>query len=258
MSVPRDLIEENPGLGEWCILHGYRGSTAYGTYVPGTSRDRDTTAICVPTRDYYSGLRSYGSQGTKEIARDEWDIVTFEARKALRLFMAGNPNVMELLWLAPNYYIKRRDAGDMLIDNRHLFMTRALHQPFAGYANAQLLKMTRLDKRGYMGEKRKALVDEHGYDTKNAAHLIRLLRMAIEALRDGELIVDRGGYDANELLAIKRGEWDLERVWEEAERLFRRAEDACDRSSLPARPDWDKVNRLCMEVVDAELRRRGE
>lgn len=57
-----------------------------------------------------------------------------------------------------------------------------------------------------MGERRKALVRRHGYDTKNAAHLIRLLRMGIEFLQSGELLVDRSGHDAGELLAIKRGE----------------------------------------------------
>ena len=51
--------------------------------------------------------------------------------------------------------------------------------------------------------KRKRLVEQYRYNTKNAAHLIRLLRIGIEFLRDGELIVDRGGYDAQDLLAVK-------------------------------------------------------
>jgi hypothetical protein len=45
--------------------------------------------------------------------------------------------------------------------------------------------------------------------------------MGIEFLRDGELNVMR--YDAPELLAIKHGEWSLERIKAEAEHLFRRA-----------------------------------
>lgn len=258
MSVPADILRENECLGEWCILHGYRGSVAYGTYEPGASTDKDTGAVCVPTLDHYLGRRSFGSQGTREIRRGDWDIVCFEARKALRLFEQGNPNVTELLWLPENAYVKRKRAGRMLIENRDAFLSRSLLQPFAGYANAQLLKMTRLNKEGYMGDKRKRLVDRHGYDTKNAMHLIRLLRMAIEVMRDGEVIVNRGGYDASQLLAIKHGEWPLERVKDEAERLFRRAEDAADRSPLPPRPDFERINRLCVDVVRAELEERGE
>src|ERR1043165_9239253 len=58
---------------------------------------------------------------------------------------------------------------------------------------------------GYMGSKRRELVRRIGYDAKNAAHLIRLLRMGIEFLVEGELHVARA--DAENLLEIKRGEW---------------------------------------------------
>lgn len=63
-----------------------------------------------------------------------------------------------------------------------------------------------------------------GYDTKNAAHLVRLLRMGMEFLKDGELEVTR--LDARQLLEIKRGEWTLERVKAEADHGFKMAEQA--------------------------------
>ncbi|HLG16123.1 MAG TPA: nucleotidyltransferase domain-containing protein [Blastocatellia bacterium] len=100
---------------------------------------------------------------------------------------------------------------------------------------------------GYMGARRKELVKKVGYDAKNAAHLIRLLRMGIEFLVEGDLYVERA--DAEQLLAIKRGEWPLERVKEEAERLFRLAEEAYVRSSLPPKPDSKKAEDLCVEIV---------
>lgn len=100
---------------------------------------------------------------------------------------------------------------------------------------------------GYMGAKRRELVRRVGYDAKNAAHLIRLLRMGIEFLVEGELHVER--QDADQLLEIKRGEWPLERVKEEAERLFRLAEEAYVRSSLPPKPDAEKAEELCIEIV---------
>lgn len=250
MTVPADLLRDNPGMGEWAFLHGYRGSVAHGTYEPNhepnSIDDKDTMAFCVPPVDYYLGLREYGTRGTREIKRDEWDIVIYEARKAIRLLAQGNPNVLSMLWLPNNLYIKVTDAGRYLLDNRDAFVGRHVYKPFAGYASQQLYKMEHGAHLGYMGEKRKRLVERHGYDTKNAAHLIRLLRMASEFLRDGELTVVR--YDAPELLAIKHGEWSLEKVKVEAERLFRRAEDAYDRSTLPARPDMDRVSGLCVDV----------
>jgi predicted nucleotidyltransferase len=257
MSVPRDILRENPGIGDWCVLHGWRGSIAHGMYVPSNDPDsiddKDTMAVCVPPIDHYFGLKDFGSRGTQEIKRGEWDIVVYEIRKMIRLLAQGNPNVLSLLWLKPNLYLKRTETGEMLIENRDLFVGRHVYMPFIGYAKGQLHRMTHFPdvKQAYMGEKRARLVERHGYDTKNAAHLIRILRMGIEFLRDGELIVDRGGYDATELLEIKRGEWPIEKVTEEADRLFKRADDTYDRCSLPTKPDAERVNRLCVEVVRA-------
>lgn len=261
MTVPRDLIREHPGIGDWCILHGYRGSIAHGMYEPSSEPnsidDKDTMAVCVPPLDHYFGLAEFGSRGTREIKRAEWDIVVYEARKVVRLLAGGNPNVLGLLWLPPNLYIEATEAGRYLLDCRALFVGRHVFQPFVGYAKAQLHKMEHQAFQGYMGEKRKALVARHGYDTKNAAHLVRLLRMGIEFLNTGELHVDRGGIDATELLDIKHGEWTLERVKAEADRLFRRAEDAYDRSTLPVRPDRELVNGLCVEMVRLALSETG-
>jgi len=100
---------------------------------------------------------------------------------------------------------------------------------------------------GYMGAKRRELVRKAGYDAKNAAHLIRLLRMGIEFLVEGELHVERA--DAEQLLEIKRGEWPFERVKAESERLFKLAEEAYVRSSLPAKPDTERAERLCMDII---------
>jgi uncharacterized protein len=100
---------------------------------------------------------------------------------------------------------------------------------------------------GYMGTKRRELVRRVGYDAKNAAHLIRLLRMGVEFLVEGELHVARA--DAENLLEIKRGECSIERVKEEAERLFKLAEEAYVRSSLPAQPDTLRAERLCLEII---------
>lgn len=262
MTVPRGVLDLSPGLKDWCILHGYRGSIAHGTYEPnsepGSIDDKDTMAVCVPPLDHYFGLREFGSRGTKEIVRDPWDVVIYEAQKIIRLLAQGNPNVLSLLWLPENLYIRREPPGRLLIERRDVFVGRHVYNPFVGYAKAQLHKMTHGATEGYMGAKRRRLVERYGYDTKNAAHLIRLLRMGSEFLRDGELTVDRGGLDATELLDIKHGEWTLEQVQDHAARLFARAEENYDRSTLPARPDPDLVNELAVDVVRAALTMRSE
>jgi len=92
-----------------------------------------------------------------------------------------------------------------------------------------------------------ARVRRYQYDVKNAAHLIRLLRMGSEFLRSGELQVFRT-MDAEELMRIKRGAWSLEQVKSEAERLFAGVEPARQVSPLPDRPDEAAANALLMDL----------
>jgi hypothetical protein len=100
---------------------------------------------------------------------------------------------------------------------------------------------------GYMGEKRKAMVRKYQYDVKNAAHLIRLLRMGSEFLRTGHLQVYRTA-DAEELKAIKQGAWSLDRVKAESERLFRGIAEARASSPLPPHPDEPAASALLIRL----------
>lgn len=110
---------------------------------------------------------------------------------------------------------------------------------------------------GYMGEKRKAMVRKYQYDVKNAAHLIRLLRMGAEFIETGRLQVYRTT-DADELKVIKRGGWSLDEVKAEAERLFAVVEDARARSPLKAQPDRPAANGLLIELHRHFLGLAGE
>ena len=251
-GLSRDQVEDL--IPKSTILSGYRGSIAHGMYVPNTDPtsidDKDIMSVVIPPVDYYFGFQTYGyHRGTKEKWIDVYDSVTYELKKYISLLEQSNPNVLSLLWLEPQYYIFRNWAGQALIDSRDLFVTKQIYHAFTGYAHGQLQRMTHFKFEGYMGEKRKALVEKFGYDTKNAAHCIRLLRMGIEYLNEGYLFVDRSKKDGPELLEIKRGGWTLEQVKAEAERLFRRAEDAYDRSALPNAPDPKRVSDLATTIL---------
>lgn len=257
MSIPREI--DDSGLREWCILSGYRGSIAHGMYVapaePTGFDDKDVMAICVPPIDYFFGLKEYGSRGTKEIKKDPWDIVVYEIRKFIQLLKMGNPNVLGMLWLQKNHYITVTESGDLLIKNRGLFVGRHVYKSFVGYAYGQLHRMTHWTpetyKTGHMGTKRKMLVEKFGYDTKNASHLIRLLRMGIEFLKDGELNILR--HDNQQLLEIKRGEWSISDIKTEADRLFKLSEETYLKSTLPKQPDDEEVDKLCQAIIRRHL-----
>jgi len=98
-------------------------------------------------------------------------------------------------------------------------------------------------------EIRAQLEEKYNYDTKHASHLVRLGRMGIEALRDGEIIVKRP--DAQELLAIRNGAWTYEQVVEYAEQMDKEVREVWyKKTSLPKRPDLKLAAKILMSVQD--------
>jgi predicted nucleotidyltransferase len=243
-------------IPETTILLGFRGSIAHGLYVPPSDPnsidDKDLMGVYIGPREHYIGFPRHRCDKALEYMREPWDIVHYEVRKFFSLLLKQNPNVLGLLWLDETLYKFVDPWGEAIIRRRDWFSSREAYYSFVGYARSQLSRMERFEHHGRMGAKRKALVELHGYDTKNAAHLIRLLRMGIEYLRDGQLRVLRT-HDAQELQDIKAGRWDLDRVKEYAADLFDLAETAHQTSPLPPKPDKTRAEGLLMQIVGESL-----
>jgi uncharacterized protein len=94
---------------------------------------------------------------------------------------------------------------------------------------------------------RAALEAAHGYDTKHGMHLIRLLRMGLEILRSGEVRVRRE--DADELLAIRRGELDYDALITEADALELAMREALKTTALPREVDEQALDELLFELL---------
>lgn len=230
------------------ILLGYRGSQAHGTSLPPddpmATDDIDVMGIAFGPIEHYFGLQHY-EQTERWI--EPYDIVVYELRKFFGLLLKSNPNVMSLLWL--DKYLYRTTEGDEIIAKRDIFSSRVAYHSFVGYAHSQLKRMTQGAYRGYMGQKRKILCDRFGYDVKNAQHLIRLLKMGGEFLRDGKLRVDRTGIDAQMLIDIKHGKYTLAEVLEIADDLFNDIKTARDASCLPEAPDSKAAEDLLVALL---------
>lgn len=98
--------------------------------------------------------------------------------------------------------------------------------------------------------KRAALEEKFGFDCKHASHLVRLLRMSKEIIQLGKVIVNRP--DAEELLAIKNGAWEYDKLieWAEKEEKEVTAFYESGKSPLPKKPDYEKLDSLCQEIVE--------
>lgn len=232
------------------LLVARRGSEAHGTYVPPTDPnsidDRDIQTVVVAPKSYYFGLSNFEHA---EAINPPWDVVIDEFKKFIMLLLKQNPNVLSLLWLEREDYLYLHPLGERLITNRDLFSSRIAYKSFCGYADGQLRRMTHVAGRGYLGAKRKALVDKHGYDTKNAAHLIRLLHMGKEFMATGTMTVKRT-WDRDMILEIKRGEWSLERVNAYAADLFAACREAVATSPLPPRLHLKRIEVVITAILE--------
>lgn len=94
---------------------------------------------------------------------------------------------------------------------------------------------------------RAELERRHGYDSKHAMHLVRLMRTGLEVLETGDLRVRRPGSD--ELSAIRDGALSYDHLLALSAELQIRMDDAASRSSLPADVDPEFVDALALEIV---------
>ncbi len=97
---------------------------------------------------------------------------------------------------------------------------------------------------------RSELEEQHGYDTKHAMHLVRLLRMGVEALRDGVILVKRP--DAEELLSIRNGAWTYDELVSYADKMKDEVDNVwLEKTSLPEKADLELAADLIMAVQDS-------
>ena len=94
---------------------------------------------------------------------------------------------------------------------------------------------------------RAELERRHGYDTKHAMHLIRLMRMGLEALQHGELLVRR--QDADELSAIRDGALSFDALLASAARLQQELEQAAATTTLPQDVDPAHVEEIAVALM---------
>lgn len=239
------------------IVAAFVGSQSHGTWIPKEDDgvdDVDIMGVVLPPVDRIIGLD--GWDHWVQII-DELDVNFFALRKTVSLWLKSNPNVLGLLWMRDEDIIMRSPEFDAFRDIREAFICKQVADAFGGYAFSQLRQIQRNRHEGYMGTRRKELVEQFGYDIKHAAHLVRLLRMAIEFMRDGVINVYRTN-DAEELKAIKRGEWTLERVQMSAADMFADLDELKSKSRLPDKPDRKPVNDLLIDITRSWVTPREE
>ena len=118
------------------ILRVRAGSRAQGLETPES--DEDSRGVCIPEKRHLLGLSHF----------EQWespggDHVVYALAKFARLALAGNPNLLEVLWTEAPDILHCDDSGERLRAGRALFSSRRAGERFLGYAEEQETRLER-------------------------------------------------------------------------------------------------------------------
>lgn len=156
-----NFLKTNEHLGKHVILLGLAGSYSYGTNIE--TSDIDVRGITLNQKSDLIGLTQF-----EQYVDENTDSVIYAFNKIVTLLLSCNPNTIELLGLNPEHYLYLNDIGQMLLDNRKLFLSKRAINSFGGYADAQLRRLQNALARDTFPQSEK---EQHIFNSvKNAMH----------------------------------------------------------------------------------------
>lgn len=119
-----------------CIV----GSQAYGTSTP--TSDIDYKGVYIQSLNEILSINKYQEQVS--FNKDE---CYYEIKRFIELIGVANPTILELLFTDPKYIIYKNPIFDIILNNKHKFLTKKCKDTFAGYAMTQIKKAKGLNKK---------------------------------------------------------------------------------------------------------------
>lgn len=143
-------FEKQQYVEEHKIIEVLAGSHAYGTNI--ATSDIDLRGVFIETQknlilrppftqymDMIKYLFEKNNQG--QLVATELDKTQFELTKYITMLMEQNPNIIEIIWADKSDIQFLTEEGQLLIDNREKFLTKAVKDTYIGYAQEQLKRI---------------------------------------------------------------------------------------------------------------------
>lgn len=246
LNVVKERLDEVfPEGGYEIVVIAITGSQAYGMNTKDS--DLDIQGLFIPPIDYLVGLHKVEQVVLPKNKELNMEGTMYALDKWYRLMVDQNPNVMELLWHEENMYLHRNsEYWPLLHDNRFKLLSKKLKYTYAGYAFAQMQRLSKLDEKINQNTKRLENFNKFGYDTKAASHVFRLLGSALDALVMEEIKVMRP--ERNFLMAIREGQYTYEDLVRMSQEKMNLVEQAFITSKLPNRVNFTFANELLRDI----------
>lgn len=248
-SILEQAAEKLPKATELILLGEY-GSSAHNVAIE--SSDFDYIGIAVEPAEAIFGLDTYEHTVLKEkgagvasLANDEEGTI-YSLQKFSRLAEAGNTAIVSALYL-PKYEVLT-ELGQLLVDSRHLFLSRSILKRFAGHLSTERRRMN-----GDLTLKvlRPALIERFGFDTKAAYQAVKLGFHGRRFADTGSMEIPFAGEERDFILAVRRGEIAVEEIDSMLEVIVRHLDDqAANSIALPEEADRKAINALLRRIYE--------
>jgi len=180
------------------------------------------------------------------------DLNVYTLRRFTRLAAKGNPSILMILF-APDEMkmLDRSFPATRLIE---VTRTRRAGDAYLGYLHKQLDKW-----RGKIsaGTNRPELVASHGYDTKFAAHAVRLGIQGVEYLSTGRISLPMEEPVAAKIRSLRAGEIPEVEALAWVHKVEKDLINAHATSKLPESADMDKVQAFLIDEYRQRVKPRG-
>lgn len=173
----------------------------------------------------------------------EYDFTIFSIVKYFDLLMDANPNILDSIFTSQECVLHITEVGNMVRENRKMFLTKKCFPKFKGYSYSQLHKMTTKEPEG----KRKEYREIFGFDVKFGMHVVRLLSEVEQILIEGNLDLRK---NREQLKAIRRGEMSEEEIRRWASEKEQHLEKIYVESNLPDVPDEEAIKKLLLQCLE--------
>jgi len=255
----KDLLNSPPWFLENNVqLEVIMGSVAYG--VSNDTSDMDVYGFCMPPKDYiFPHLRGeiadFSTTGKSfttwqqhhiedKETRKEYDICIYSIQRFFRLCMENNPNMVDALFVPRRCVLHSTQVGELVRENRQMFLHKGAWHKFKGYAYGQMHKMKTKNPEG----KRTETIEKYGFDVKFAYHVVRLIGEVEQILTTGTLDLEQG---REQLKAIRRGEWTMEQIVDYFGMKEKHLEQAYADSKLQHSPNEAAIKDLLMKCIES-------
>lgn len=193
------------------------------------------------------------------------DLIVYSLRKYVKLAASGNPTVLIPLFVKDSDVQYINEFGQELRENAHWFASKSAGAKFKGYLESQRRGLNGERSGGTRNQGRKDIRARNGFDTKFAAHMIRLGVQGVEFLSTGRITLPIPGRDLKYLRDLKSGVFlhgedpaseKGKKIWElkkaetlrKALELEAKIDQAMADSRLPDRPDYQKIDQWVIDV----------